>query len=70
MRVSFAALLTDRKLIGDWTSLITAVAHIMSAESGTVIYTGTGFHGYGKLVVVEHNNEWATLYAHMDKITV
>lgn len=43
---------------------------ILSAEEGTVIYTGTGFRGYGKLVVIEHNDEWATLYAHLDKITV
>jgi murein DD-endopeptidase MepM/ murein hydrolase activator NlpD len=43
---------------------------ILAAEQGTVIYTGSGFRGYGKLIVVEHNDEWATLYAHLDKISV
>ena len=43
---------------------------ILASEDGVVIYTGSGFRGYGKLVVVEHGAEWATLYAHLDKITV
>ena len=43
---------------------------IMAAERGVVIYTGREFKGYGKLVVIEHNDEWATLYAHLDKIVV
>ena len=43
---------------------------IHSADDGVVIYTGTGFRGYGKLVVVEHNSEWATLYGHLSKINV
>lgn len=43
---------------------------ILAAERGVVIYTGHGFHGYGNLIVIEHNEEWATLYSHLDKITV
>ena len=43
---------------------------IMAAEAGTVIYTGKGFRGYGKLIVIEHNGEWATMYSHLDKIEV
>lgn len=43
---------------------------ILSSEKGTVVYTGNAFKGYGKLVVVEHNDEWATLYAHLNKILV
>lgn len=43
---------------------------ILASEQGTVIYTGSGFRGYGKLIVIEHNDEWATLYAHLDKISV
>jgi murein DD-endopeptidase MepM/ murein hydrolase activator NlpD len=43
---------------------------ILAAERGVVIYTGRGFRGYGNLIVVEHNDEWATLYAHLDKILV
>ena len=43
---------------------------ILAAEKGTVIYTGRGFHGYGNLIVIEHGNEWATLYAHLSSIDV
>jgi murein DD-endopeptidase MepM/ murein hydrolase activator NlpD len=43
---------------------------ILAAESGYVVYTGRQFHGYGKLIVIEHNDEWASLYAHLDKFLV
>lgn len=43
---------------------------ILAAERGVVIYTGTGFRGYGNLIVIEHNDEWATLYAHLNRIEV
>jgi murein DD-endopeptidase MepM/ murein hydrolase activator NlpD len=43
---------------------------ILAAERGVVVYTGSGFTGYGKLIVVEHGTEWATLYSHLSKISV
>lgn len=43
---------------------------ILAAERGVVIYTGKGFKGYGNLIVVEHNDEWATLYSHLNEISV
>lgn len=48
---------------------------IMSSHDGVVIYTGSGFKGYGKMVMVEsvdprEGGNWATLYGHMDKILV
>ncbi len=43
---------------------------ILAAESGYVVYTGRQFHGYGKLIVIEHNDQWASLYAHLDKFVV
>ncbi len=43
---------------------------ILAAESGYVVYTGKQFHGYGKLIVIEHNDQWATLYAHLNKFDV
>jgi murein DD-endopeptidase MepM/ murein hydrolase activator NlpD len=43
---------------------------ILAAERGRVIYTGNGFHGYGNLIVIEHGDEWATLYSHLSKIEV
>ena len=43
---------------------------IVASDKGYVIYTGRAFHGYGNLIVIEHNSEWATLYAHLDKFLV
>ncbi|WP_413291539.1 M23 family metallopeptidase [Bdellovibrio sp. HCB337] len=43
---------------------------ILAAQGGMVIYTGREFRGYGKMILVESGNGWATLYAHMDKIVV
>lgn len=40
---------------------------ILAAEDGYVVYTGSQFHGYGKLIVIEHNDQWASLYAHLSK---
>ena len=43
---------------------------VMSAHDGNVIYTGKGFKGYGKMVMIESLDGWATLYGHLDKIIV
>lgn len=48
---------------------------VMGAQDGVVIYTGSGFKGYGKMVMIESTDprdggNWATLYGHMDKILV
>jgi murein DD-endopeptidase MepM/ murein hydrolase activator NlpD len=43
---------------------------ILAAQSGTVIYAGREFSGYGRMVLVESPQGWATLYAHMDKILI
>lgn len=48
---------------------------VMSAHDAVVIYTGSGFKGYGKMVMLESTDprdgsNWATLYAHLDKILV
>lgn len=43
---------------------------ILAAHEGVVIYAGRGFKGYGKMVLVEYDDQWATLYAHLSKILV
>ncbi len=43
---------------------------ILAAQAGTVIYAGREFKGYGKMVLIESGDGWATLYAHFDKILV
>lgn len=43
---------------------------IYSSHHGTVVYSGRDFKGYGKMLLVEGENGWATIYAHLDKILV
>lgn len=48
---------------------------VLAAHDAVVIYTGSGFRGYGKMVMLESvdprdGGNWATLYAHLDKILV
>lgn len=43
---------------------------ILAAHEGVVIYTGRDFRGYGNMVLIEYSREWATLYAHLNSISV
>lgn len=43
---------------------------ILAAHEGRVIYTGNQFRGFGKMVLVEYDKHWATLYGHLDAIDV
>lgn len=43
---------------------------VFAAQSGKVIYTGTGISGYGKMIVLKHDHGFATVYAHNSKIVV
>ncbi len=43
---------------------------VVAAASGRVIYADSGLRGYGKLVIIRHNNKWLSAYAHNDKILV
>lgn len=48
---------------------------VMASHDGVVIYTGAGFKGYGKMIMIESSDprdggNWATLYGHLDKILV
>jgi len=37
---------------------------------GTVVYAGEIFWGYGKHIIIDHGNNIASLYGHLDKIYV
>lgn len=41
---------------------------VLAAESGTVVYAGSGLRGYGQLIIVKHNEEYLSAYAHNDKL--
>jgi len=36
---------------------------VLAADSGVVIFSGT-LHGYGKTVIIRHDDEYATVYGH------
>ena len=43
---------------------------ILAAHEGVVVYTGRDFRGYGNMVLIEFDREWATLYGHLNEIAV
>ncbi len=43
---------------------------IYAASSGKVAYAGNGLRGYGNLVIIKHNDEFLSAYAHNQKILV
>ena len=45
-------------------------APVLAAADGRVVYAGAGLRGYGKLVIIKHNNTWLSAYAHNDNILV
>jgi lipoprotein NlpD len=43
---------------------------VLAAASGRVMYIGTGIRGYGKLIVIKHDNNFNSVYAHNREILV
>ena len=43
---------------------------IKSAADGKVVYAGSGLRGYGNLIIVKHNNDYLSAYAHNEKLLV
>jgi len=43
---------------------------IFASASGKVVYSGSGLRGYGKLIIIKHNQIYLSAYAHNDKILV
>ncbi len=43
---------------------------VTASAPGKVVYSGTGLRGYGKLVIIKHNNTFLSAYAHNDKLLV
>jgi lipoprotein YgeR len=42
----------------------TAGTPVVAAASGTVVYAGNGLRGYGNLLIIKHNADYLTAYAH------
>jgi len=43
---------------------------VVAAASGRVVYAGSGLSGYGKLLIIKHNDTFLSAYAHNDEISV
>ena len=43
---------------------------IYASAAGKVVYSGGGLRGYGKLIIIKHNNTYLSAYAHNDKLLV
>jgi lipoprotein NlpD len=43
---------------------------VKAAASGIIVYAGSGIQGYGKLVVVKHNDSFLSAYAYNSRILV
>ncbi|MBT0027233.1 peptidoglycan DD-metalloendopeptidase family protein [Vibrio alginolyticus] len=43
---------------------------IVSTAAGTVVYSGNALRGYGNLIIVKHNDNYLSAYAHNDKLLV
>jgi len=43
---------------------------VLASAAGKVVYSGTGLRGYGKLIIIKHNNAYLSAYAHNNKLLV
>lgn len=43
---------------------------VVAAADGVVVYAGSGIRGYGKLLIVKHNEVYLSAYAHNDQLLV
>ncbi len=41
-----------------------------ASASGRVVYTGSGLIGYGELIIIKHNDQLLSAYAHNREILV
>lgn len=43
---------------------------VNAAAGGVVVYSGTGLVGYGKLIIIKHNDKFLSAYAHNEQLLV
>lgn len=43
---------------------------VRAAAAGKVVYSGSGLVGYGKLIILKHNETWLSAYAHNKELFV
>jgi lipoprotein NlpD len=43
---------------------------VLAAASGRVVYSGSGLRGYGKVLIIKHNESFLSAYAHNHALRV
>lgn len=43
---------------------------VYATDAGVVVYSGWNDYGYGNMIMVDHGNDWQSLYAHLSAIWV
>lgn len=43
---------------------------VKAAEGGKVVYSGSGLVGYGRLIIIKHNNKYLSAYGHNRRLLV
>ena len=43
---------------------------VLASAAGKVVYAGSGLRGYGKLVIIKHNQTYLSAYAHNSNLLV
>jgi len=43
---------------------------ILASADGRVVYSGSGIRGYGRMLIVKHNDEYVSVYAHAAELRV
>lgn len=43
---------------------------VIAADSGSVVYAGSGLAGYGELVIIKHNEQFLSAYGHNSKLLI
>ncbi|MGE0513064.1 MAG: LysM peptidoglycan-binding domain-containing protein, partial [Hyphomicrobiaceae bacterium] len=50
--------------------LVPQGSSVLAAEGGTVAYAGSELKGYGNLILIRHEGNWISAYAHNDSLLV
>ena len=43
---------------------------VVAAAGGTVVYSGSALVGYGRLIIIKHNDAWLSAYGHNQRLLV
>ena len=53
-----------------WRSGAVPGQPVVASAAGKVVYSGSGLRGYGKLIIIKHNNTYLSVYAHNRELLV